>query len=273
MTIEKLDKALAVIDSEWTDGAPATARLVSIAIARHEPNGTMTSGYWLVNPGTPISAEATEVHGITNKDVADKPVFEKVAPEVAALLTDCDIGGYGVRSDLQLVEREMEIAGIEWSPAGAAIIDGLRMWQILEPRKLEDAHKRFVGPVPDTGKTHHADFDVELTTAVIAALRRGRPIREIHEETNGDMVDVAGKFRLDQGKRIVLAFGPYRGAVASDHPDFLQWMLSKDFPRSTLDVARRIVNEQYQEEADAVEIADDDERDADISEDTDRIPF
>ena len=119
------------------------------------------------------------------------------------------------------------------------------MWQILEGRKLQDAYERFVGPLPEHGAAHNAAYDVEMTTAVIAALRGTRTMREIHDETNENMVDVAGKFRLDQGKRIVFAFGPYRGAVAADHPDFLGWMLGKDFPPSTLDVARRLREEYF----------------------------
>ena len=244
--MEQLEKALAVVDTEWSDGSPATARLVSIAIARHEPDGTKTSVFWVVNPGMPISAESTAIHGIRDADVTDEPGFEKIAPEVAKLLTDCDIAGYGVQGDIQLIEREMEIARVEWSPEGAAIVDGHRMWQVLEPRKLQDAYEKFVGPMPENGRTHHAGFDVDLTSAVIDALRDNRPIQEIHEETNRHMVDVAGKFRLDQGKRIVLAFGPYRGAVAANHPAYLSWMLSKDFPRSTRLVARRLLEEQDQ---------------------------
>ena len=251
MTFPNLARPLAVIDSEWSDGAPATARLVSLGIARHEPDGTQTTGYWLVNPMTPISAEATEVHGIRDQDVAGKPPFEDVAADVSPMLTACDLAGYGVRGDLLVIELEMQRAGLRWSPTGAAIIDGLRMWQLLEPRKLGDAYKKFVGPLPKTGRTHHAAFDVELTTAVIAALQRNRTIEEIHDQTNENMVDVAGKFRLDQGKRTVFAFGPYRGAVATDHPDYLEWMLRKDFPPSTLDVARRLLDEHYEQPAEA----------------------
>ena len=164
--------------TEWSDGAPATARLVSLGIAPHEPDGTKTTGYWLVNPMTHISAEATEVHGIRDQDVADKPPFEDVAADVSLMLTGCDLGGYGIRGDVQVIELEMQRLGVRWSPTRAAIIDGLRMWQLLEPRRLEDAYKKFVGPLPKTSRTHHAAFDVELTTAVIAALQRKPHSRE-----------------------------------------------------------------------------------------------
>ena len=124
------------------------------------------------------------------------------------------------------------------SPRGAAIVDGLRLWQVLEPRRLTDAYARFVGPAPADGAAHHAGFDAAMSARVITALAAGRSMAEIHAETNADMVDVAGKFRLDQRKRVVFAFGPYRGAVAMDHPSYLEWMLAKDFSRSTREVAQ-----------------------------------
>ena len=214
MTIDKLSRAFAVVDTEWSDGSPATARLVSIAVERHEPGGTVSSNYWVVNPMTSISAEATEVHGIRNEDVADKPEFATIAGEVAAALRECDIGGYGVRGDVQLIELEMDRAEVDWSPTGAAIIDGLRMWQVLEGRKLEDAYKKFVGPLPDDAATHHAAYDVEMTTAVIAALRGTKTMQEIHDETNENMVDVAGKFppRPGQAHRVRIRSVPRSGS-------------------------------------------------------------
>ena len=238
-----LGRALAVIDSEWSDGSPATSRLVSLAVSRHEVDGTVIDHHWLINPLTRISDEATSVHGIRNEDVADSPHFGQIGDEIAYTLGDCDIAGYGVRGDIELLEKELSQAGVDWSPTGAAIIDGLRMWQVLEERKLEDAYRRFVGTLPEGGAAHDARYDVEMTTAVIAALRGSRTMEEIHAETNEDIVDVAGKFRRDQGKRIVFAFGPYRGAVATDHPDFLTWMINKDFPRSTREIAKSLRDE------------------------------
>jgi hypothetical protein len=54
-------------------------------------------------------------------------------------------------------------------------------------------------------------------------------------------VDSAGKFVRVHGE-IRFAFGPHRGqpldAVARMKPDFLQWMLTKDFAADTKAVVR-----------------------------------
>ena len=261
--IEKLKRPLAVVDSEWTDGGPSRARIVSLAIARFEPDGSERRAYWVVNPETPISAASTEVHGIRDEDVADKPRFADIAGEVEQWLEGADIGGYAVVGDIQIIEREMNIAGRDWSPDGAAIVDALKLWQKRERRRLEDAYRKFVGPVPEDIQAYDADADVDMTVAVIAALQNGKTIAELHDEGNEGMVDVAGKFRLDRG-RIVFNFGPHQGTVASQEPGFLDWMLGKDFPRSTQQVARKLLDQYHYELAEQEALARAQDADADV---------
>ncbi|MCY4120264.1 MAG: hypothetical protein OXG72_05015, partial [Acidobacteria bacterium] len=47
-----------------------------------------------------------------------------------------------------------------------------------------------------------------------------------------------GKFVRDEQGRVTFAFGKHRGDPTDAHPDFLDWMLRKDFAPSTLAVAR-----------------------------------
>ena len=98
--------------SQRSDGSPATARRVWLP---------------LVEPMTPISAEATEVHGIRDEDVADRPaVRERGRQDGGMLQQDCDIGGHYVLGDLQLIELEMGRVGVECSGCGRS----------FEPRRL-----------------------------------------------------------------------------------------------------------------------------------------
>ena len=265
--IENLTRPLAIVDSEWTDGGPATARIVSLAIARLEADGTDRRKCWVVNPETPISAASTEVHGIRDEDVVDKSRFREIADEVEEMLGGADIGGYAVVGDVQIIEREMNIAGREWTAHDVAIVDALTLWQKRERRRLEDAYRKFVGPVPEDIQAHDADADVDMTVAVIAALQNGKTIAELHEQGNEGMVDVAGKFRLDRG-RIVFNFGPYRGTVATDEPQFLDWMLGKDFPQSTHQVVRELLRE-HDRQQEALAAAEAEAQPADTSD----IPF
>ena len=237
-----LTRPLACVDTEWTELDPQQRRIVSIAVVRFEPDNTQETGYWLVNPKQAISPEATKVHGIRQEDVANQPEFSDIAGEVEAILLGADIAGYSVTGDLEIIEKEMNIAGREWSADGRNIVDAYRIWLAREPRTLSDAHRRFVGPVPDSTQAHDARHDVNMTIAVLNALHDGKTASELHREAYPDMVDTAGKFKRQDGT-IVFNFGPHRGQPASRHPDFLQWMLSKDFPQSTLNVADQLLDE------------------------------
>ena len=111
MGVANLNKSLAVIDSQRSDGSPATASRVWLP---------------LVEPMTPISAEATEVHGIRDEDVADRPAVRERGRQDGGMLQDCDIGGHYVLGDLQLIELEMGRVGVECSGCGRS----------FEPRRL-----------------------------------------------------------------------------------------------------------------------------------------
>ena len=271
-----LERPLVVLDSEWTCGSRKNAEIVSVALTRYEPNGSQSAHYWVVRPYRRIDPAASEVHGLTDADVAERPRLEEVAEDIRAVLEGCDLAGYGVVGDIEVIERELARAGAPWSPDGAAIIDGLRLWQRRERRRLEDAYRKFVGPVPEDIRAHDAACDVEMTAAVIAALRDGKSMRELHAEGNEDMVDVAGKFKRDHGD-VVFNFGDYRGAVAASEPRYLEWMLGKDFPESTLAIARKLLDEAYASNADEIgaEVQDeqrDERRDLDADPASD-VPF
>ena len=91
-----LDRPLAVFDIESTGLNPRTDRILELAVVRLEPGGGRTERRWLLNPGVPIPAESTAIHGITDAMVRDAPRFEEKAAEILAFFRDCDLGGFGL---------------------------------------------------------------------------------------------------------------------------------------------------------------------------------
>ena len=266
--LANLSRPLCVIDTEWTHASAADARLISVAIARLLPGGETVLREWVVNPGVPIDPGTTAVHGMTDADVKHLPPFEAVAFEIADLLEDADIGGYSVASDIQILERELDAAGHPLRTAELRIVDPLRLWQKREPRKLTDAYERFVGPIPEDLRAHDALDDVRMTLAVIERMAGGRSAGEMHAEAHPQMVDPAGKFVRGDQDRIAFAFGKHRGDPVDRHPDFLDWMLRKDFAPSTLAVARAELDRLW-----APPAAPPDGNDSQTPETGDDIPF
>jgi DNA polymerase III subunit epsilon len=68
-----LERPLAFFDLETTGVRIGRDRIVQIGIVRLLPGGGRERYQTLVRPGIPIPPEATEVHGITDADVADAP--------------------------------------------------------------------------------------------------------------------------------------------------------------------------------------------------------
>ena len=78
-----LDRDLIFFDIEATGLNVATDRILQIAMIKYPKDGKATQELsMLINPGIPISLEAMLVHGISPKDVANKPTFIQVAPKL-----------------------------------------------------------------------------------------------------------------------------------------------------------------------------------------------
>ena len=114
----RLDRPVAetrfvVLDTETT-GLYAYAGDQVVAIAVLELEGLVPTGrHWssLVNPGRPIPAEATAIHGITDEQVAGAPALDTVLPVVDAFLADAPLVGHHTAFDLRFINRARRRAG------------------------------------------------------------------------------------------------------------------------------------------------------------------
>ena len=100
----RLDRPLAFFDIESTGLNPQNDRIIDLAIIKLLPGGGRDTATFRVNPGMPIPPGSTRIHGITDADVAEAPLFKDVVREVVAALEGCDLAGFNaVRYDLPLL--------------------------------------------------------------------------------------------------------------------------------------------------------------------------
>ena len=85
-----LSKPICFFDLETTGINISKDRIVEISILKVFPDGKEESHTWLVNPEMPIPKEVTEIHGISDADVADQPTFNDIAKEIYTLIKDSD---------------------------------------------------------------------------------------------------------------------------------------------------------------------------------------
>jgi CBS domain-containing protein len=106
------------IDTETTGLDVKTARLVQFGAVRIHSGSVLTGEQMsrLVNPGIPIPAQASKVHGITTADLSGAPDFATLAPDIENFLGRTILIGHTINYDVAILSREHEIAGRPWIP-------------------------------------------------------------------------------------------------------------------------------------------------------------
>jgi len=213
-----LERPMAFLDLETTGTSPENDRIVEVCAIVVRADGGRETFIRRVNPGIPIPAEATAVHGIHDADVADAPTFAKVAPELLEQLEGADLAGFNILSyDLPLLEAELARYSIEFSRAGRRVVDVQRIYHQRERRDLTAAVRLYAGREHEGA--HGAEADVIAT------------------------IDVLEQGKLQwAGEELTLGFGKHRGkslrALVKKERNYLEWILSSDFPADTKAILR-----------------------------------
>ncbi len=105
------------IDTETTGRDPAEDRVIEIGCVFFRGAEVVGQKSWLINPQRPIPAEATEVHHITDADVADKPPIKDILPEVIASVIGHLPLAYNAEFDRNFLLEEAQRSGLLGAPA------------------------------------------------------------------------------------------------------------------------------------------------------------
>jgi DNA polymerase-3 subunit epsilon len=240
-------KPLCFLDLETTGTDAAKDRIASIAAVINE--GGSASDVWLeelINPGIPIPAEATAVHGITNEMVAGKRTFKQAASTIHAFIRGCDLAGYNLLNyDLPLLWEEFHRVGITLDLSVVNVVDPCVVFREKEKRDLTAALLFYCAERHDGA--HGARADVEATRKVLKA-QLGRyhdlpqSIPELSAFCRQDRrVDLAGTIVLNDKSEPCYTAKRVRGVRVKDDPGFGTWMLRNDFPEETKIHLRRIL--------------------------------
>ena len=155
----RLERPLVVLDLETTGKKVQTDRIVEISLLKLLTDGTNKINPRRLNPGMPIPAEATAIHGITDADVANENYFRQIAHSLATYLEGCDLCGYNIWIfDLRMLVNEFKRAEVPFSVEGRHIIDPCRIFHKREPRD-DTAALRFYCRMEHEG-AHGAEADV-----------------------------------------------------------------------------------------------------------------
>ena len=143
----KLKKALVFFDLETTGVQVGSDHIVEICLHKVNPDNTEET---LVHRIRPVDAQGqtihipevtTAIHGISDQDVADKPTFKQIAPELIKFIGDADLAGYNSNKfDVPMLVEEMLRAGFNFSLKGRHLVDVQNIFHKMEPRTLKAAY-------------------------------------------------------------------------------------------------------------------------------------
>lgn len=109
-----LEVPIAFIDVETTGRDSQKDRVIElgIVVATHATLHEPLRHSWLINPGVPVSAESSAVHGIKDEDLVGKPSFAQIGREVVAALEGCVPAAYNAEFDKAFLLAELDRASI-----------------------------------------------------------------------------------------------------------------------------------------------------------------
>ncbi|GAA4379625.1 exonuclease domain-containing protein [Hymenobacter koreensis] len=262
----RLSRPLAVFDLETTGTDTVTDRIVEISILKIFPDGTRETKTRRLNPGRPIPAGASAVHGIRDADVAGEPTFKQLAKGLYAYLSGCDLCTFnGKRFDVPLLAEEFAHAGLDFPSWDTSVIDVSDIYRVFNPRTLAAAVAQYLGR--DHAQAHSAAADTAATFELLEALAHG-PLSTFlqaneqvcaedlfcasglsdlgdgvhHGRSRTIRIDPAAKLvRNDQGT-IVWNFGKHRGLPVTDaDPGYIKWVMGDSFPETTKLTVRKVL--------------------------------
>ena len=91
-----------------------TARMIEIAVVRID-GPKVDAGpalELLIDPGIPIPASATRIHGLTNRDLETAPRFAAIEPAIQKSISRSVVIGHNIGYDLAVLDREYARAEI-----------------------------------------------------------------------------------------------------------------------------------------------------------------
>lgn len=245
-----LKRPIIFFDLETTGTDHAKDRIVELALVKIAPDGKRDKYVKRVNPGIPIPAETTAIHGIKDEDVKDCPSFRQIAHNLFDWMKGCDLGGYNSsKFDLPLLAEEFLRCGIDVDFTERSMIDVQQIFFKMEARTLSAAYQFYCQK--ELNNAHSAEADIEATIEVLEAqLERyqtlGSDVPALHKfTTNEEYVDYARRIVMKDGNP-VFNFGKHKGRkvedVFTEEPQYYDWMMQADFALHTKQKISEILN-------------------------------
>lgn len=244
-----LKNPLVFLDLETTGINVNSDRIVEMSYLKVYPNGKEETKTYRVNPGMPIPKEASDIHHITDEDVANCPTFRQIGQSIANDIEGCDLAGFNSnRFDIPMLAEEFLRNDIDIDLSKRKFIDVQVIFHKMEQRTLSAAYKFYCGM--ELEGAHGAEADTKATYEVLKSqLDRYSELKNEVDflaafSTFNKNVDFAGKMVYNDKGVEVFNFGKYKDIPVEDvlkkDSGYFGWMMQGDFSLNTKNVLTRI---------------------------------
>jgi DNA polymerase-3 subunit epsilon len=184
-----------VLDTETTGLDPAAGHRVieigALELVNRRPTGARFHRY--LNPERAIDEGAIEVHGITDADLADKPLFADVAEEFVAFVRGAELVIHNAPFDVGFLDAELARLGPEWGRIAGicGVCDTLQLARTKHPGQKNnlDALCRRYEVDNSQRQLHGALLDAEILADVYLAMTGGQATLLLGGLTEGGGAD------------------------------------------------------------------------------------
>ena len=244
-----LKNPLIFFDLETTGMNIASDRIVEISYLKIYPDQREESKTFRINPTIPIPPEVTAIHGISDDDVKDAPVFSEIAKTLVNIFEGCDFAGYNSNKfDLPLLAEEFLRANVDYDLKKRKFIDVQVIFYKMEQRTLSAAYQFYCNK--DLTNAHSAEADTLATYEVLQAQLDMYPDLQNNVDqlsnysAHSRTVDFVGRIVYNDKDEEIFNFGKYKGltvtSVLAKDPSYYSWMMNGDFPLYTKNVLTAI---------------------------------
>ncbi len=160
----------AVVDIEATGGNHINGRIIEIAVILFDGKKIVKEYSTLVNPEVKIDWYVTKLTGITNKMVADAPLFAAIAQEIIDLTKGNIFVAHDVIFDFKFLKEELRKVGFDFNEPQVCTLK-------LSEKHLPNAASYSLGklcdemgiPIPEEVR-HRAAGDAVATAKLLGLL-------------------------------------------------------------------------------------------------------
>ena len=217
--VSGLERPIVFLDIEATGTDGQRDRIIELTLLRvsNDPVAIDAPKTWRIDPKQRIPLEASEIHGITNKDLEGCPTFAELAEEIASLLRGADLAGFAItRLDLRLLKAEFARTKVDLDLTQPRLVDAQVIYHTREPRNLAAALQFYCGKELDGA--HGAEADTIASLEVFAGqLERYadlpttvNDLNDLNSSMNSAYVDETRRFMWKDGEP-AFNFGKLKG--------------------------------------------------------------